>query len=274
MIQLERVVDRVTIMSPSKLMRALLVAFVVGAGMLAAQTPDYDARRAGEVRRCESIDPSAYQSGLFMNPDGYRSYYERSRCLQETAVRYRDASLCRDVKQRRTMLSSSWGYSASRCRSLVKEGIAADGAALEDIARRYRAGHVVLRDFRIELNGNGRDFDLLPVFAGGPGGRYRLTVDVAPAAVKAAPAIIHDNGYFVDGGGSSLNIFVRRDDVVRAVPGWTPDRRYVFRVTLLLSLPAGDRDGVWSDAFVQRVFPSRDRSQSLTRELAFPVRTR
>jgi len=44
----------------------------------AASGGSYDDMRSAAVKRCEAIDPSQYQTALFFNPDGYRSYYVRS----------------------------------------------------------------------------------------------------------------------------------------------------------------------------------------------------
>ena len=110
----------------------------------------YDELRSAAVTKCQAIDPAEYQSGLFFNPDGYRSYYVRSECFQRTAVQFRDEALCTEVRQRFSLLSSSWGYSRARCRELVGQGVATDRTTLEEIKRLYIKGAVTLRDFRIE----------------------------------------------------------------------------------------------------------------------------
>src|SRR5262245_25060379 len=98
-----------------------------------AAPPTYDTARAGALKACEAIDANQYQSGLAFNPDGYRSYYLRSQCLQQTAEQFRDLSLCDRVRQRRSLLSSSWGYSPGNCRTLVKHAVEADRKEIEDI---------------------------------------------------------------------------------------------------------------------------------------------
>ena len=85
----------------------------------AASAFDYAEWHSKAVKACEAIDPSDSQSGLVFNPDGYRSFYVRSKCFQEAAVTYRDATLCAQVRRRWSLFSSSWGYTASRCRQLV-----------------------------------------------------------------------------------------------------------------------------------------------------------
>jgi hypothetical protein len=82
---------------------------------------NYSEERSKAVKTCEASDPSEAQSGLLFNPDGYRSFYIRSRCLQEAAVQFRDPTLCAQMRQRRSLFSSSSGYSAARRRQLCAE---------------------------------------------------------------------------------------------------------------------------------------------------------
>jgi hypothetical protein len=108
-------------------MREFVLATAV---LLVAQTPSaYDTAKAAAVRTCDAIDANEYQTGLALNPDGYRSYYRRSQCFQKIAEQFRDLTLCDRVRQRRALLSSSWGYSPGNCRTLV-------GQALSQIARK------------------------------------------------------------------------------------------------------------------------------------------
>src|SRR5258706_10166638 len=137
------------------MMRLLLASTLALIGMAPVLASDYDERRAASVKTCSAIDAGASQSGLYFNPDGYPSYYLRSQCFQQAAVNFRDDTLCAQVKQRRSLLSSSWGYSASRCRTLVADGAAADRQTLDALKARYLEGAITLRDFRIEPNGNG-----------------------------------------------------------------------------------------------------------------------
>src|SRR5678810_955265 len=117
--------------------RLLPVLCVLGTSLLAS---DYADMRSRAVQACTAIDPSQSQSGLVFNPDGYRSYYVRSKCFQEAAIEFRDSTLCDQVTERRSLLSSSWGYTAARCRQLVAEGTAADRASLEATKTAYLAG--------------------------------------------------------------------------------------------------------------------------------------
>ena len=227
----------------------------------------YDEQKLLAVKDCQAIDPAEHQSGLIFNPDGYRSYYVRSACFQRAAVRFRDASLCRQVKERRALFSSSWGYSPARCRALVAEGGAADRKALEEIKDRYARGAVRLRDFRVEPNGNGRDFDILPSFAGDYGHGHTLRFEIVPAAGPST-VLIHSSGYYVDGA-SNLRIFVTQKEIRRRFPDFALNRPYRMRATLVLEVGNGGPAGLWSEPFIDRVFPARERSQSLEREIRF-----
>lgn len=243
---------------------ALLVAC---AAAVSVSARGYDEMRADATARCETINPSDYQSGLAFNPDGYRSYYVRSECLQRTAVQFRDASLCRDVKQRRSLLWSSWGYSESRCRELVKEGIDGDRKALEEMKRRYREGAMMLRDFRVERNGNGRDFDVIPSVAGSYAHGYELRFEIIDTS-STGPVLVYATGSYLDAT-SNLRYFVRQSELRQRFPALTLNRAYAVRASVTLDVGNGDAAGYWSPQFIERVFPARDRTQSLTKPTLF-----
>jgi hypothetical protein len=229
---------------------------------------DYVTARSTAVSKCEAIDPAAYQSGLYFNPDGYRSYYVRSECFQAAAVQFRDESLCARVRQRRSLFSSSWGYSPAQCRTLVAEGIKQDHSTLEGMRRLHSQDAVRLRAFQIERNGNGRDFDIVPVFYGNYAHSYVLTFEILGASNTAAPVLFHSSGYYLDSR-SNLRIYVRQADIRERFPGFALNRAYQVRATAVLDVGTGGPAGYWSDAFIERVFPIRDRSQSITRQTVF-----
>jgi hypothetical protein len=225
----------------------------------------YDELRLAAVTQCETIDPAEYQSNLFFNPDGYRSYYVRSECFQRTAVQLRDETLCSSVKQRYSFFSSSWGYSMARCRKLVAEGAATDRKTFDEKKRRYLQGAVRLRDFHFERNGNGRDFDILPSFAGEFAHGYILRFDI----LRASENVLLDiSGFYLDGN-NHIRILVRQSELVKRFPDFALNRPYTVRGTLVLDIGNGGQTGRWSDAFVERVFPIRERSQSLDKDVRF-----
>ena len=84
---------------------AIIAIFLARAAPMFANNDDE--LKSAALKRCESIDPAAYQSGLAFNPEGYRSFYLRSECLQQVAIEFRDEALCSQVIERRSMLSSS-----------------------------------------------------------------------------------------------------------------------------------------------------------------------
>ena len=243
---------------------AFLVAFCHAALSFAAS---YDDQRSSGVKTCQAIDPAEYRSGLAFNPDGYRSYYVRSECFQRTAVRFRDETLCTQVRQRRSLFSSSWGYSGARCRELVAAGVAADRKSLEEMRKNYLASAVRLRDFKIERNGNGRDFDIIPTFTGDYAHGHRLRFEIIPSG-GGKEILFHSSGYHV-GGNSNLRIFVRQDEIRARFTEFTLNRSYLVRATITLDVGHGGLAGLWSDTFIERVFPARERSQSLEKEVRF-----
>lgn len=228
----------------------------------------YADMRSAAVKRCDAIDPAEYQSGLLLNPDGYRSFYARSACLQNAAVMFRDESLCARVKQRRSLFSSSWGYSGKRCRQLVAEGAAADRKALEETRSRYREGAVSLREFRLERNGNGRDFDIIPSFDPGYAHGYTLRFELVGAGAAAESVLVASSGFYLRGD-ESIRMFVTQAEIRKRFPRFELARPYRVRATLVLDVGYGGQSGMWSDAFIERVFPVAERSKSLVREVTF-----
>ena len=249
-----------------------IASLIVLAGVLLAVTPavgaTYAELRSAAVKQCQAIDPAEYQTGLMFNPEGYRSFYVRSECFQRAAVQFRDEALCAEVKRRFSLLSSSWGYSHAHCRELVTQGLAADEKALEEMKRQYKNGAVILRDFRVERNGNGRDFDVIPTFGGAYAHGYRLTFEIVRTDPGAAPILLHSSGYHVDGN-SNLRVFIRQDEVRGRFPDFALEHPYTVRATLILDIGIGGSAGYWSDAFIERVFPIRERSHALTRDVRF-----
>jgi hypothetical protein len=233
---------------------------------LAQPGPTYDAARASAVKRCEAVDPRKSQTGLALNPDGYRSYYEQSACFQRAAVEFRDPGLCSRVRQRRTLLWSSWGYSAGNCGKLVDAAVAGDRKEFLAARQEYLSSHMTLTDVRVERNGNARDYDVMPIFTGTAGHGYHIDIEVVPR--DAIPVLIHANGYFVDPG-SPLRIFITQREIRERFAAFTPGSTYRVRAAVTYSLPAGGGSRWLSDVFLEAVFPQHERTQSIWRDARF-----
>jgi len=229
---------------------------------------DYSEFRATAIKNCESINPREYQSGLIFNPDGYRSYYVRSECFQRAAVQFRDEALCKKVIRRYSLFSSSWGYSENQCRKLVTEGISADRSALEKVKREYLSSPMRLRDFHIERNGNGRDFDIIPSFSGDYSHGYTLRFEFLQPGPNRNAVTLQSSGYYVDSN-ANLRIFLRQEDIRKRFAGFSLNRSYTVQGSIILDIGYGGPAGFWSDTFIQHVFPEEQRSHSLKKEIRF-----
>ena len=218
------------------------------------------------MRQCEAMRPGDYQTGLAFNPDGYRSYYVQSECIQNVAVLFRDTSLCDRVRRRFSLLWSSWGISSAQCMKLVSEGAEKDRAVLEKEKQLYSLNPVRLQNLRIERNGNGRDFDFIPEFSDGYPHGYTLVLEVV--GTRDQPILLHSDGYYIDPN-SRLRIFVRQAEIRERFPEFLLNHPYRIRGTVILSIGIGGPSGYWSDEFVERTFPLRERSHSLTVETRF-----
>lgn len=231
-----------------------------------ASGSDYAGQYADAVSNCGTINPKDYQTGLVFNPDGYRSLYTRSACFQKMAIKFRDSTLCDEVRQRRSLFLSSWGYSKSNCEKLVSAGIQSDLDAINALRIEYEKGHRVLEDFRIERNGNGRDFDIIPQIAGEGAHNYRLDFILIPKQTRTAPVLLHSSGFYLNGK-NDIRIYVRQADIHKQYPSFELNQTYDVRALLVLAIGNGSQGGLWSDAFIDEHFPERKRTQLLTREI-------
>ena len=230
---------------------------------------DYEQQHAMAVSACEAINARDYQTGLALNPDGYRSYYLRSQCYQKAAIRFRDSKLCAKVRQRRALFSSSWGYSESNCKKRVEEEIAKDHDAIEQMKRDYQQGHVQLSDFRIERNGNGRDFDIIPDFSGTGAHGYMLVFEIIPDGAGLLPVLLDASGFYLEGNASNIRIYVPQQALRERFPGFVMDESWQVRATLIYSIGTGSYNGKWSDAFIESRFPVIARTQTLVKDIRF-----
>jgi hypothetical protein len=231
----------------------------------AARPAGYAAARAAALRECQTIDADASQTGLLFNPDGYRSYFRRSECLQRQAVIFRDPTVCKDVRERTSLFFSSWGYSPKRCAELVAQGIATDERELSDLRHRYESEGMAIRGFRIERNGNGRDYDVLPTFTGRLGHRYTLTFELAGPG--DAVQILTASTYLDPG--SNLRLYLPRTELTSRFPGLREGLSYRVRALATLDVGEGGASGRWSPEFIDRLFPLSVRSSSVERTVRF-----
>jgi hypothetical protein len=150
----------------------------------------------------------------------------------------------------------------------VREGSAADRKSLEEKKSRYTQAPVRLSDFRIEPNGNGRDFDIIPSFVGERADGYALSFDILVSQSPAQTALLHASGYHI-GGQSNLRIYVRQQDIRGRLPQFSLGHPYRVRATLTLSIGIGGQAGKWSDEFIESVFPMKERTQIMEKEIRF-----
>jgi hypothetical protein len=251
------------------MMTRYLVFAVLVLSSLSASGNNYNELRAAAVRKCQAVDAGEYQTGLYFNPDGYRSYYARSLCYQNAAITFRDIELCASVRQRRAFFSSSWGYSKSNCRKLVEEGIGKDREAIDGMKKDYEQGHVQLADFSIERNGNGRDIDIIPEFSGEGAHAYQLRFELLREDPAAPPVLLDVSGFYLAGAADNIRIYVRQADIRRRFPGFALNQRWPVRATLVFSVGTGNQSSEWSPAFIESRFPVKERTQTLIREIRF-----
>ncbi len=148
---------------------------VLGVSPALAADP-FAAEKQRRVAACAAIPASDYSTGMIFNPPGQATLFHRARCFQELAVEEHDASLCAEVRERKSWFFDGSAVSEPACRAAVAERIARTDRefAARDFATLHR-----LTSFRLQRNGNGRDFDLLVMTEGALYGLYEIDMSIA-----------------------------------------------------------------------------------------------
>jgi hypothetical protein len=183
-------------------------------------------------------------------------------------VEFRDDQLCAEVKERRSLVSSSWGYSSRQCRKLVAGGVADDRITIEAKKFQYQSRALCLRDFHTRRNGNGRDYDIIPASAGAQKDSLVLRFEITAGEGVSVTVPLNSSGYDLVAR-SNLRIFVRRDEIRNRLASFEAVRSYSVRATMTLDVDVGGRPGHSSDALIERVFPVQQRAQAVTKDIHF-----
>lgn len=220
---------------------------------------EFDSLFQQATASCEQIDPRDYETGMWLNSEGYRSYYKQSMCFQRAAVEFRDAPLCDKVRRRFALFSSSWGYTRDNCRSLVETAQAEDRAKLQQLRQQYLAGPVKLTSLTVEKNGNGRDYDFIPRFADGFAYGYQLEFRVIDES--RTPQLILQHGSYLTGAADNLRLFLYREQLRERFPDFEFGHVYELEVRVILSVGLGGIGSWMREEFLEEVFPEVERTQ-------------
>ena len=248
----------------------LVLAPVLAAAQEGPTSNRYDELRTAAVARCSAIDPDESQTGMIFNPAGYRSVYLRSACLQDAAVQFRDESLCAQVRERRSLFFSSWGYSTRRCQELVATALDEDRRELQAMSAAFTAAPTTLRDFAVGRHGNGRDVEIRPSFDAATPHSYALSFEILDTTAPGGRALLHASSYHLDAS-TTLSIFVRRADIEARFPAFSPDRPYRVLGTLVFDVGHATTGGWRSDGVIEEVFPREGRTTRLEKTVIFGI---
>jgi hypothetical protein len=89
------------------------------------------------LKECQEMDEDEYVTGLLFNGPGMQTYYNRSYCFLELAVKERVTSLCQQVKERQALILDGSGVSSKTCEKRVNEVINSDKKSA-NLIRSYR----------------------------------------------------------------------------------------------------------------------------------------
>jgi len=209
---------------------------------------------------CESIPADAYETGLLFNPAGRRTYFQRSRCLQRVAIKWRDAQLCDRVKQRRSLFFSGDAISEKACREAVAEQIANDIERAESI--RVKELHKLVASNFARPHYLGGDFLLHIETEGSHPGGYQIRIEAWPND-SSASLVIDDYRQPLGSSGHSLTRTIREHQVHQVLRNQSMDREVQVRITL--ELPPRSH----ADQFVLRLIPFESRRSTFDMQVDF-----
>ncbi len=223
---------------------ALLAWLMVSSAM----ADDWHELFKSDLGKCESIPANAYETGLLFNPAGRRTYFQRSRCLQGVAIKWRDAQLCDRVRQRRSLFFSGDAISESACQEAVAEQLVDDRERAESVAT--EGFHRVIGAHLERPHYLGGDFLFRIETEGSHPGSYQIRID----ALRASSAsMIDDYRTPMGSNGHSLVRSIRPHQISQALPDEGMDHVVKFRITL--ELPPRSH----TDQFVLALIPIENR---------------
>ncbi|MEL7547003.1 MAG: hypothetical protein AAGJ84_10155 [Pseudomonadota bacterium] len=161
------------------LLFALLLQAVSSLLALSQADPDW---RAERVAACEAIPKTQTSDGLFFNPPGLKTYYDRSECLQKAAVDLRAPDLCSRVRERRLPFQDGSGISQTACYDGIERAIAEDTAQATEI---LNAPRQQLTRLELQPYANAEKLKLLIDYGDGPSGRHQLSLTAAQPGTDA-----------------------------------------------------------------------------------------
>ncbi len=195
------------------------------------------------VETCREMSHLSFRTWLFFNPKGRQTYYLRSECFQQMAVRERDESLCNEVVERKSLYFNGSGVSPGACREAVLKQKQPDSAARVRPEAIHRIRTVTIT--RIPYSDT---VDVRVSTTGSLWGTYRLSMSLHDARGNFLGALTSREAHLGYPSRDALGMVINRRDVQQAAgPRYRAGERYVLAVSLeLLRDDAGQlsRSGV------------------------------
>lgn len=212
------------------------------------------------VALCGAIPVDAYETGLIFNPAGHRSYFGRSRCLQELAVEWRAVALCEQVRTRRSLFFTGDAISAAACRQAVSEQLRKDQEQAQAIDPESFHQLVDLAFSQPHYAGDGLMVQIKT--RGSHPGSYRIVIEaVLPGAT--ATKVLDDYRQPLGTGPHELTRYIPGEQLRSVLGPLSPGQHLHMRATL--TLPPRSH----TDHFVLTLTPETDRRSLLETRYAW-----
>jgi len=111
----------------------------------------------------------------------------------------------------------------------------------------------------LRRNGNGRDFDVIPSFAGNYAHGYILRFEIV---TPDRTALLHSAGYYLDGTGTICGFFLRQEEIRSRFIAFVAGQIYTARATSIFDTGGGGQAGRWSRSSTASFRCESDRNPS------------
>jgi hypothetical protein len=182
------------------------------------------------VETCREMSRASFQTWLIFNPKGRQTYYLRSECFQQMAVRDRNDGYCNEVAERKSLYFNGTAISPEVCRDAVRTQMQ------KDLAERVRpeAIHRIEKVTVTPMSG-GDTADVRISTAGALSGAYRLSLSLHDAEGRFLGPLATLETRLGAGPTDSLSVMIYRRDARRiAGPHYRAGERYLLTATLEL----------------------------------------
>jgi hypothetical protein len=198
----------------------LLLVFFAYPEYLYANANNYGDKLSDKIEKCRAIPEDEIQSigiGIF---SAKPSYYMRSKCFFELAIKERRPELCTHVKE----LANPY-YTSNNCKKKTQEKIAKDWSYAEQLSGVH---HKIEKAF-FKRNNNGKDFDFVITVTGKKRICYKMELTIGSRVLYSDFQTFFNER-------RELHLYFPKAELVNRLDGLAIDETHRVKITLTKSI--------------------------------------